>query len=144
MLELLQTAQNLVVGLLHVAWNLVGVVAVFLGDTLYHLHVNAPRLEGLLAGVTLAWLLRRQSHHPLLRIASAPLQLVLDILDLAWNQCVGIVRDAWSVVRGWTYGILGWCWQKVTGVLGWCWQKVTGVCSWVLDVLRGLKERLGR
>jgi len=95
------------------------------------LHVEAPRLEGLLVGVLLAWLLTRRESHPLLRVASAPLKLVLDILDLAWDQVDEVAKDLWDTTKGWTLGSLGWA----TG-------KVSGAYSSLMGKLRSTKENL--
>ena len=118
MLELLQTLWSFVLGLLVLVWDLVVLVATLVGDSLLHLHVDAPRLEGLLVGVLLSWLLLRRDKHPLLRVLSAPLKLVVDVLDLAWDQVVEIVEDVWGVVVGWVGGVYGWCKAKVVGVWG--------------------------
>ena len=114
-------------------WDLVVLVATLVGDSLLHLHVDAPRLEGLLVGVLLSWLLLRRDRHPLLRVLSAPLKLVVDILDLAWDQVVEIVEDVWDVVVGW-----------VGGVYGWCKGKVVGAGSWVMSGLGAVKARLSK
>ena len=92
MLELLQTLWSFVLGLLVLVWDLVVLVATLVGNSLLHLHVDAPRLEGLLVGVLLSWLLLRRDRHPLLRVLSAPLKLVMDVLDLAWDQVVEVVE----------------------------------------------------
>ena len=118
MLELLQTLWSFVLGLLVLVWDLVVLVTTLVGDSLLHLHVDAPRLEGLLVGVLLSWLLLRRDRHPLLRVLSAPLKLVVDVLDLAWDQVVEIVEDVWGVVVGWVGGVYGWCKAKVVGVWG--------------------------
>ena len=131
MLELLKSLFELVAGLLGVLGNLVVDVSGLVWNVLQHLHDDAPRLEGVLVGVALAWLMLRRDKHPLLRVLSAPLKLVLDILDLVWDQCVEIVGDVWGVVVNW-----------VRGSLTWCWSKVVGAGSWVMDKLRALKNRL--
>jgi len=133
MLELLQTLWSFVLGLLVLVWDLVVLVTTLVGDSLLHLHVDAPRLEGLLVGVLLSWLLLRRDRHPLLRVLSAPLKLVVDILDLAWDQVVEIVEDVWDVVVGW-----------VGGVYGWCKGKVVGAGSWVMSGLGAVKARLSK
>ena len=124
MLELLGTLWNLVVGVCAALFDVVVVTGVFVGDFLYHLHVNAPRLEGLLLGVLLSWVLVKRDKHPLLKVLSSPLKLVLDILDLLWDQVIEVVKDAWEVVRGWVQG--GWkllkrgsraIWATCVGVL---------------------------
>ena len=143
MLELLQSVLNTVLGLLHAVWDLglglgnavwdaVSVVVTFASATLLHLHTESPRLEGLLLGVGLAWLLGRRDSHPVLRVLSSPLKLILDILDLAWDQVVEVVTDAWGVVVRWVGGALGWCWNLVKGV----WGRVIGALTSLRNVLR--------
>ena len=128
---MLESLWNLVVGLLGSVWGLLSTVVCFVCDMAVWLHVEAPRLEGLLVGVLLAWLLTRRESHPLLRVASAPLKLVLDILDLAWDQVDEVGRDLWDTAKGWTLGSLGW----VTG-------QVRGVYDSVMSRLRSTKENL--
>jgi len=131
MLELLQSCWNLVAGVSESLWGLVMTVLVFGGDVLLHLHTSAPRLEGLLIGVTLAWLLLRRDKHPLLRVLSAPLKLVLDILDLAWDQVVEVVGDVWGTANDW-----------IRRSLGWVRDRARGVYDRGMSLLRGLKEKL--
>jgi hypothetical protein len=104
-----------------------------LSGVLYSLHVEAPRLEGLLVGVVLAWLLLRRDKHPVLRILSAPLKLVLDILDLAWDQVVEILCDLKDAVVGWTRSCLG--------VIR---DSLEKGYTWVMKSLSGIKNRLLR
>ena len=95
------------------------------------LHTETPRLEGLLVGVLLSWVLLRRDRHPWLRVVSAPLKLVLDILDLAWDQGLEVVRDLWDVPARWVR--LG---------LGWCADKVRAAYNWKMGLLRSLRDRL--
>ena len=129
--EILSSCWTLLTGLLESAWGIIALIATWGWEVLYHVHVSAPRLEGLLVGITLAWLLLRREKHPLLRVLSAPLKLVLDILDLAWDQVVEVAGDLWGTTSGWVGGILGWCKSKVR----WAYDKVMGS-------LRGLKDKL--
>ena len=131
--EILSSCWALLVGLISSAWDIISLVAVWGWEILYHLHVSAPRLEGLLVGITLAWLLLRREKHPLLRVLSAPLKLVLDILDLAWDQVVEVAGDLWGTASGWVGGILNWGKAKVE----WAYDKVMGT-------LRGLKDKLSK
>jgi len=128
MLEILSTIWSFVSGVLGSILDLCLVTLVFVHDLLYNLHVNAPRLEGLLVGILLAWLLLKREKHPLLRVLSSPLKIVLDILDLLWDQVVEIVTDVVDVVMGWIRKGLGWARDKVVSV----WSK--GVR--VLDSIR--------
>ena len=131
MLELLQTAGSFLWGLLVLLWDLSVLVTDFVVETAYYLHTAAPRLEGLLVGVLLSWLLLRRDKHPLLRVLSAPLKLVVDILDLAWDQVVEVVGDLWAVAVNW-----------VRGVWDWCKSLVAGAWGWMMGGLRGLKAKL--
>ena len=131
MLEILSSCWGLLVGLWTSLWGVIGLVSTWAWEVLYHLHMTAPRLEGLLVGVALAWVMLRRDRHPLLRALSAPLKLVLDILDLAWDQVVEVTGDLWGTASGWVGGIVGWCKSKVR----WAYDKVMGS-------LRGLKDKL--
>ena len=102
-------------------------------DVHYHLHVDAPRFEGLLIGVALAWLMLRRDKHPLLRVVSAPLKLVVDILDLAWDQVVQVGQDVWGTAWGW-----------VTKAWNWTVSTLKKGYNWVLSGLGWLKEKLSR
>ena len=131
MLELLNQVWELVVGVFAGLWGLLDVVIGFLVSVAMHIHVDMPRLEGLIIGVVLAWLLLRRDRHPALRVLSAPLKLVLDILDLAGDQVVEVASDSWGVVYGW-----------VSGAWGWCWGKVSGAWKGLLGGLQSLKSKL--
>ena len=93
---------GLVSGILGGAWDVLSAVAMWAGSVLWVLHTDYPRLEGLLVGILLAWLMLRRDRHPLLRVLSAPLKLVVDILDLAWDQVVEVVSDVWETGVSWT------------------------------------------
>ena len=136
MLELLQSCLALVLGLLVAVWDVAQLVLVWGWDMVYHLHVSAPRLEGLLVGVVLTWVLLRRDSHPLLRVVSAPLKLVLDVLDLAWGQVTEVLGDLWGTGNGWVRGSLSWAWGRVTAASGWAVGLLTGL----RDKLRSSKE----
>lgn len=115
------------------AWNLVETVAVWVGSVLYHLHVDAPRLEGLLVGVFLTWVLLRRDRHPLLRVLSSPLKLIVDILDLAWDQVVEVVQDIKETCVNWVLKT----WSTIAGSLRNIWNS--GIAK-----LQSLKTKLSK
>tara|TARA_R110002020_G_scaffold50716_2_gene143055 strand:+ start:469 stop:873 length:405 start_codon:yes stop_codon:yes gene_type:complete len=133
MLELLKTTAGFLHELLLSIWGLLCLVAGFGSEVLVSLHTEAPRLEGLLVGIALAWLMLRRDKHPLLRVLSAPLKLVLDILDLAWDQCVEVVKDGWGVVFGWV--------KKSWGLAA---DTVKGAWNKVLSLLKNIKGKLSK
>ena len=122
---------NLIAGVFNALWGLLSTIVCFFCDIAVWLHTEAPRLEGLLVGILLAWLLSRREAHPLLRVLSAPLKLVLDILDLAWDQVDEVARDLWETAKGWTLGSLGW----VSG-------KLQGAYDMVMGKLKSTKQKL--
>jgi hypothetical protein len=133
MLEILNSCWTMVIDLVSLLWGIVLVLGLWAWDVLYHLHVSAPRLEGLLVGVSLAWLMMRRDKHPLLRVLSAPLKLIVDVLDLAWDQVVEVTGDLWGTASGWVVNSVKWGWGKVVAVYN------TG-----LGMLKSLRDKLSR
>jgi len=133
MLELLKNMANFVLELGVSLWELLSLVLGFSLELLVTLHTTMPRLEGLLVGVLLAWLMARRNSHPLLRALSAPLKLVLDILDLIWDQCVELIKDVLGTTVSWIKGSLGWARNKAKGAWG-----------MVIGGLTGLRNKLKR
>jgi len=132
MFELLKTVLDFSLELLTSLWGLLCLLAAFGSDLLVTLHTEAPRLEGLVIGVTLAWLMLRRDKHPLLRMLSAPLKLVLDILDLAWDQCVEVIKDGAGVVVGAVKKCVG----TVSGAAKGAWNGVMGLLGKLRDKLK--------
>ena len=133
MLDIIKSTLSMVGDLLGLLVSLVVTLCVWLGGVAYYLHVEMPRLEGLLVGVALAWLLLRREKHPLLRVLSAPLKLVLDILDLAWDQAVEIFKDLWETVT-----------SAVKSILGKVKQWLAGAYAYALGRLWSVKDKLSK
>ena len=129
--EIITICWDLVNNLVVSVWGLLCLVAAWVGDVLYHVHVNAPRLEGLLVGVLLAWLLSRSHKHPIIRVLSSPLKLVVDILDLAWDQAVQVVSDLWGTAS-----------KPASSALTWVKNKATGGYKRLIDLLKNTKNKL--
>jgi hypothetical protein len=124
---------NLIVDLFVALWGALSSVVEFALSTAHWLHVEAPRLEGLLVGVLLAWLLSRRDKHPALKVLSAPLRLILEVLDLAWDHLVELLSDTKATVLG----LL----QQGWGALR---SRVQSAWSSMLGVLASLRDRLRR
>lgn len=144
MQEIIISLWSLTSGILSGAWNLLSATICWLNSLLLVLHTDYPRLEGLLIGILLAWLLIRRDRHPLLRVLSAPLKLVVDILDLAWDQAVEVVSDVWDTAKGWVVGAYQYCFNKVKGLLDTCLSTLKSSYQWVMGKLRSLKEKLSK
>tara|TARA_R100000664_G_C2752178_1_gene139476 strand:- start:653 stop:1057 length:405 start_codon:yes stop_codon:yes gene_type:complete len=131
MLEILGMTVNFLGSLIGSLLGIVLLCGNWAGEVLYSFHVNAPRLEGLVIGVLLAWLLSRKDRHPILKLVSAPLRLVIDILDIAWDQAVEFLCDTKDVLLGWL--------RKGLGIpLGW----LKSAYKWVNIKLENAKSRL--
>ncbi len=131
MLEILSSTISMLVGLMQSVWSVLSILGMWVFEVLYHLHVSAPRLEGLLVGIALTWVLLRREKHPLLRVLSAPLKLVLDILDLAWDQCTEVLQDLVDTVK-----------KSISSSLLWCKDRLSGVYSSCVGVLSSIKRKL--
>lgn len=110
---MLQSLWNLISGIFESIWGLISAIFIFGFDTLSWLHFEAPRLEGLIVGILLAWFLSRRESHPIIKVISAPLKLVLDILDLAWDQGIETAGDILESGSSALFGGLGWAKSKI-------------------------------
>ena len=133
MVEILVKTWAALVSVLSGLWGILETAFVWVGDVLYTLHVSAPRTEGLLIGIFLTWVFLRRDKHPLLRVLSAPLKLVVDILDLLWDQLVEVFTDIKDSIASW-----------IRGATSWVKQKVTGLWSGLMSGLRSVKEKLSK
>ena len=123
-------------------WQLLGsllssVQGVILGlgswifSVLLILHNDMPRLEGLLLGILFAWFFVHREKNPFIRALAAPLKIVLDILDIVWDETVEAIADVWSMLK-----------DKVLGVLGTARSFITGLFSTGVEKLKSLRDRL--
>ena len=133
MLEILSACWDLFAGLLASIWGVLSLLLIWAWEVLYHLHMSAPRLEGLLIGVLLTWLLMRRDRHPVIRVLSAPLKLVIDVLDLAWDQLVEVLVDVKDAV----VGGLSKAWGFLSG-------RVSSLYGKIVSGLQGLKNKLSK
>jgi hypothetical protein len=133
MLELLKELLSFVLQLGEQALGLLTLILGSVSSMLVLLHTEMPRLEGLLVGVLLAWLLARRDRHPLLRALSAPLKLIVDILDLIWDQCIEFVKDIWGTAMKWAKSTVDWTLGKVKSA----WKMLT-------NGLTGIKNKLSK
>ena len=108
MSNLLQEALGFVVEL---CVSLAGFVALVLGfvfDSLVIMYTDMPLTLGIAIGVLATWVMHRRDKHPVLKVLSAPLKLVLDTLDLVWDQVTEAVMDAWEMGMSWIKKPFSW------------------------------------
>jgi len=132
-MEFVVLIKNLVVNLCIALWGALSAVLEFALSISHWLHFEAPRLEGLLVGVLLAWLLSRRDKHPVLRVLSAPLRLILEVLDLSWDHLVELISDTKATIFGFI--------QQGWGAL---WNRTKRAWSSMLGCLASLRDRLRR
>ena len=126
-MSLIQSIWNLLVDTVGAVLALVWVLLANIWDLLLVLHMESPRLEGLLVGITLAWIMIRRDKHPILRALSAPLKLVLDILDLVWDQAIELIKDVWDSAVGIVDGALNQGIKLVSSGVAWVMTRLTSV-----------------
>ncbi len=137
-MELLQIVWNFLRTVFASLWSLAEGAGLLVWDLLVVLHTSYPRTEGLIIGVTLAWFMTRRDSHPLLKAISAPLKLVVDILDLIWDHCIEFLSDVWDWHMGHWKRLGGW----IAAGYGWCKSKIVGAWSWGMTGLKSLREKL--
>ena len=96
-----------------------------------------PRLEGLLVGVFFAWLYVHREKNAFVRIIAAPMKIIIDIIDIVWDETIEAVGDVYSTVKQFIF-------RSAIEAKNWL---VTGVVkSWGLltDRLLSLKTLLSR
>ena len=123
---------ELLVSLLGAVWEIVSSLLTFALSSAHWLHVEAPRLEGLLVGVLLAWLYVRRDRHPLLKSLGAPMKLILDVLDAVWDNLGDFMGGIKDTVLGWIQGGYRWLRERVTRT----WGAMLGTLSSIRDRLR--------
>lgn len=79
-------------------WDFVLFTLTWLAETAWAFHTEMPRLEGLLVGLLFAWWYHRRDKHPLPRVLSAPLKLVIDILDALWDRGKEELLEVLSII----------------------------------------------
>lgn len=131
MLNLLKEISNFIVELGVSVWEFLVLVAIFVADVFMILHTEMPRLEGLLAGILLAWFMARRDKHPVLKALGAPMKLVLDILDMAWDKGLVRIKETASMSLSWA-----------VRPFSLIWEKLKGAKSFVMKKLYDLKEKL--
>ena len=97
MMELLQETLKFSVEALASVLGFVALVLGFVLDSITIFYTEMPMLSGLVAGIMLSWIYTRRERHTALKVLSAPLKLLLDVMDLAWDQAVEFLSDSWEV-----------------------------------------------
>ena len=103
----------------------------WLWSVLLILHTEMPRLEGLLVGILLAWFFVHRDKNPVMRALAAPLKIVLDILDIIWDETIEAGLD-----------LLGSLKSKLVALVTWKKETAKGLLTKVTGFLRSLKDRL--
>ena len=89
-------------------------------------------------GIAIAWLLARRDRHPLLRALSAPLNLVISILDLAWDQMMEFFGDVWGTLKDWARRSRDWALGLVRR---WAWDPMMKGLRWAKEKLARKEEK---
>ena len=101
------------------------------------LHTEMPRLEGLLVGVLFAWLYVHRDKNAFVRAIAAPMKIIIDILDIVWDETIEAVADVYSTVKEFIT-------QKTVGVKNWIVGGTLSVWSSLMSKLSALRTKLSR
>ena len=108
MIELLKETMSFVGEALTSILGFVALVLGYVFDSLVIFYTEMPMLFGLGVGILLTWVLTRRDKHPALKVVSAPLKLLLDVLDLAWDQVADVAKDGLELCSACVKKPFGW------------------------------------
>ena len=133
MTEILSSTWQLVVGVFSSIWGIIAAVGTWCFDILLVLHTGYPRLEGLLVGVLFAYFYAHRDKNPWVRTIAAPLTIIIDIIDICWDETVEALRD-----------LAGDVWDRISVVGSSVSGKVKAGWNWLLGRLRSVKDRIAK
>tara|TARA_Y100001970_G_C14152969_1_gene813797 strand:- start:168 stop:587 length:420 start_codon:yes stop_codon:yes gene_type:complete len=131
MSSLIDSTWQLVSGIIENVVSVGTMLFTWLFDVLLILHNDMPRVEGLLVGVIFAWFFVHRDKNPFVRALAAPLKIILDILDIIWDETLEAIADLYSVAKEKTISI-------VVGLK----NKATGLVTGITDRLSKIKDAL--
>lgn len=122
--ELIGGTFALVWGLLLSVWSIVTQVVAWLTSVGVILHTDFPRLEGLLVGILFAYFYHHRDKNPWVRTLASPLKIIIDILDIVWDETLemlvdlaGDVKEKGTVPVNWVKEVLRKSWSGAMGYL---------------------------
>ena len=104
---------------------------------LVFVHTDMPRLEGLMVGILFAWMYVHRDKNAFVRAIAAPMKIIIDILDIVWDETIEAVGDVYSTVKEFVV-------QKVSAAKNWIVGSTVSVWSLVISKLSNLKARLSK
>jgi len=131
MKELFLLTWGLISNTLLSLWAVLESVGTWLFGVLLVLHNDMPRIEGLLIGILFAWALRHRDRNPIVKALAAPIKILVDILDIVWDETIEALQDLYAMLK-----------EKATGITGSALGKVKDVWNRGLEFLLGLKSKI--
>jgi hypothetical protein len=124
MIDLLNSTWTLLAGLAGSVFGIIVLVGSWMGEMLLLLHNDHPRLEGLMVGILFAYFFHHRERNPWLRTLASPLKIIIDVLDIVWDETVealsDLLGDVWGKILvpvNWVKGKIGWIWATAIGKL---------------------------
>ena len=99
MLEMVKTLLGLGADLIATAVGIILSIMSASFELLVVLHNDMPRVEGMLVGLGIYWVMLNRDKYKALKIISSPVKLLADIIKLAFDQSKEAVLDIFGVVR---------------------------------------------
>jgi len=119
-MEILQQILDLIVGVGASVWDIIVLCSVFVFEAAKTLHTTMPRLEGLLAGLGLAWAMKYRDEYMVAKVLSTPLKLTLDGVNFLREQVTKLTKRIFSEVKRpfvWLSGKGKWLYESIKGRL---------------------------
>lgn len=110
-------------------------VVYWLAGLLVFIHTDMPRLEGLMIGILFAWVYVHREKNAFVRIIAAPMKIIIDILDIVWDETIEAVSDVCGTVKDFVVSKAVATKNLVIGFVKSTWERVT-------SKLDGVRNRL--
>ena len=130
-MSLITETWQLVTGLLTGITGIFVTVFSYVFDVLLILHTSYPRIEGVLIGVLFAYFYSHRDKNPWVRTLAAPLTIIIDIIDIVWDETVDAAVDLYGDVR-----------EKAGGLLGGLLSRAKAVWSSMLTKLSSFRTKV--
>ena len=119
MTSLLSETLQMLWGLVDSLGAMVGMLLAWSWSVLLILHNDMLRLEGVLVGILFAWFFVHRDKNPFIRAMAAPLKIILDILDIIWDETLEALCDLYQTVKSGVMSLIGKAKEKVGQGFSW-------------------------
>ena len=131
MIDLLNQTWLLIAGVGASIFNLCAALLTWVYSVLLILHHDMPRIEGLLIGILFAWLYTHREKNAWIRALAAPLKIIIDTLDIIWDETLEAITDITGDIKEKLSGTLSAGRNKLSAGVAYLTERLIALKIWV-------------